>query len=41
LDTVIVDMDRMLLALQWRAHLPVRNGMDDVVSIEILPGAPT
>lgn len=41
LDTVIVDMDRMVLALQWRAHLPVRNGMNDVVSIEILPGAPT
>jgi hypothetical protein len=38
LDTVIVDMDRLLLILQWRAHYAVRNGMDDVVSIEILRG---
>src|SRR6185437_6864632 len=26
LDTVIVDMDLLCLVMQWRAHLPVRNG---------------
>jgi hypothetical protein len=38
LDTVIVDMDAFTLTLQWRAHLAVRNGMHDVVSIDVLPG---
>jgi hypothetical protein len=41
LDTVIVDMDRLLLILQWRAHYAVRNGMGDVVSVEILRGSST
>lgn len=36
LDTVIVDMDLMRVTLQWRAHLPVRNGLSEVVSIEVL-----
>ncbi len=35
LDTVIVDMDRQVLTLTWRSHLPVRNGPHDVLSVEV------
>jgi hypothetical protein len=38
LDTVIIDMDQLVLTLQWRAHAAVRGGMDDVVSVEVRPG---
>lgn len=38
LDTVIVDMDALTLTMLWRACLPVRNGLHDVVSIEVYPG---
>ena len=38
LDTVIVDMDRRVLTLTWRGHLPVRNGPHDVLSVAV--GAP-
>ncbi|MEJ8849307.1 DUF2169 domain-containing protein [Variovorax rhizosphaerae] len=39
LDTVIVDMDSHLLTLLWRACLPVRNGLHDVVAIGVWQGA--
>ena len=35
LDTVIIDTDEKLLFLVWRAHLPLRSGPHDVVSIEV------
>jgi hypothetical protein len=35
LDTVIVDMDDLLLTLLWRGHVPVRNGPHDVLAITI------
>jgi hypothetical protein len=35
LDTVIINMDDRVLILIWRAHLAVRNGPHDVVSVEI------
>jgi len=39
MDTVIVDMEQRTLTLQWRAHFPVRNGMDDILAIEAVSGA--
>ncbi|MBS0453291.1 MAG: DUF2169 domain-containing protein [Proteobacteria bacterium] len=39
LDTVVVDMDSLTLTMLWRTCLPVRNGLHDVVSIEVWPGA--
>ncbi len=39
LDTVIVDMDSHTLTMLWRACLPVRNGLHDVVSIQVHAGA--
>jgi len=38
LDTVVVDMDHRTLTMIWRAHLPLRGGPHDVVSIEVAPG---
>ncbi|MET0333885.1 MAG: DUF2169 domain-containing protein [Rhizobacter sp.] len=38
LDTLIVDMDSLTLRMLWRACLPVRNGLHDVVSIQVCPG---
>ena len=35
LDTVIVDMDSCTLTLTWRAHIGVRNGPHDVLSVEV------
>jgi hypothetical protein len=35
LDTVIVDTDKYLLTLMWRAHLATRNGPHDVLSVEV------
>jgi hypothetical protein len=35
LDTVIINADEDLVMLIWRGHLPVRNGPQDVVSIQI------
>lgn len=35
LDTVVVDTDVHVLTLLWRASVPVRNGMHDVVSLEV------
>ncbi len=35
LDTVIINTDENLVFLIWRAHMVVRNGPQDVVSIEI------
>ncbi|NRF66444.1 DUF2169 domain-containing protein [Aquincola sp. S2] len=41
LDTVLIDMDLRLLTLTWRAHMPARNGLHDVRSIELqIPSAP-
>lgn len=37
LDTVIVDMDSRTLTLIWRAHIAVRNGPHDVLSLEVHP----
>jgi hypothetical protein len=37
LDTVIVDMDLRRLTLIWRAHLAVRNGPHDILSVELSP----
>jgi hypothetical protein len=39
LDTLIVDMDKFVLTLQWRAHLAVRNGFDDIIAVELFPSA--
>ncbi len=39
LDTVTVDMDAETLTLMWRAYLPVRNGMHDVLAVEVHPDA--
>jgi hypothetical protein len=39
LDTVIVDMDQRTLMLMWRAHLAVRNGPHDVLSVDVRTGA--
>lgn len=39
LDTVVVDMDAYTLTMLWRTCLPVRNGLHDVVAIEVWPGA--
>jgi hypothetical protein len=41
LDTVIVDMDEHVLTLIWRAHLAVRNGPHDVLSVDVLTEAQT
>lgn len=38
LDTVVVDMDIHMLTMLWRACLPVRNGLHDVVAIEVWQG---
>ncbi len=35
LDTVIINMDENLVFLLWRAHMLVRNGPHDVVSIKV------
>jgi hypothetical protein len=35
LDTVIINTDEDLLILVWRGYLPVRNGPQDVVAIQI------
>jgi hypothetical protein len=35
LDTVIVDMDQQVLTMMWRTRVAVRNGMHDVVALEI------
>lgn len=40
LDTVIVDTDKYLLTLMWRAHLATRNGPHDVSSVEVLTVGP-
>jgi hypothetical protein len=40
LDTVIVDMDRYLLTLMWRAHLATRNGPHDVLSVDVQAPGP-
>jgi hypothetical protein len=40
LDTVVVDMDQLVLTLQWRAHFAVRNGFDDIISVEVASSAP-
>jgi hypothetical protein len=41
LDTVIINTDENLLFLIWRAHLVLRSGPQDVVSIEVwTEGAP-
>jgi hypothetical protein len=37
LDTVIVDMDERTVAMLWRAHLCLRGGPHDVVSVEVAP----
>lgn len=39
LDTIVVDMDAATLTMLWRACMPVRNGLHDVVAIEVWPGA--
>ncbi len=35
LDTVIINMDENLVFLLWRAHMVVRNGPHDVLSIKV------
>lgn len=37
LDTLIVDMDNRLLTMIWRAHLRLRSGAHEVVSVEVPP----
>ena len=37
LDTVVVDMDARALTMIWRAHMPLRNGPHDVVSVIVNP----
>jgi hypothetical protein len=39
LDTVIVDADRLVLTLHWRTCLPLRDGLHEVVAVEIKPDA--
>ena len=39
LDTVIVDADRRVLTLQWRASLPLRDGAHEVVAVDVQPAA--
>lgn len=39
LDTLIVDADRQVLTLQWRASLPLRDGIHEVVAVEVKPAA--
>src|SRR5215475_4361379 len=39
LDTVIVDADRRTLTLQWRTCLPLRDGPNEVIAVEIKPAA--
>lgn len=40
LDTVIVDSDRRLLTLQWRATLPLRDGPHEVTAVDVLLDSP-
>lgn len=35
LDTVIINMDERLLFMTWRAHLPLRTGPHDLVTIKV------
>ena len=35
LDTVIINTDDNLLVLTWRAHLPLKNGPHDIVSVKV------
>jgi hypothetical protein len=39
LDTLIVDADRRVLTLQWRATLPLRDGPHEVIAVEVRPSA--
>jgi hypothetical protein len=40
LDTVIVDADRQVISLQWRATMPLRDGPHEVLAIDVLADAP-
>jgi hypothetical protein len=44
LDTVIVDMQTRTLRLLWRAHMATRNGLHDLLALEVhadMPGVAT
>jgi hypothetical protein len=36
LDTLVVDADRRVVTLQWRATLPLRDGPHEVIAVDVL-----